>query len=79
MIIGQTKIPQELILGDFNYAFAAFNFLAKLDFFLAAVFFTITPFVQAWSIFFVASTKRVSAEATSPASIAVSNFFTAVL
>ena len=29
------------------YAFIAFNFLAKLDFFLAAVFLTITPFVQA--------------------------------
>ena len=37
-----------------TYAFAAFNFLAKLDFFLAAVFLTIIPFVQAWSIFLVA-------------------------
>ena len=30
-----------------HYAFAALSFLAKLDFFLAAVFLTITPFVQA--------------------------------
>ena len=30
-----------------NYAFIAFNFFAKLDFFLAAVFFTITPLLQA--------------------------------
>ena len=29
------------------YLLIAFNFLAKLDFFLAAVFLTITPFVQA--------------------------------
>ena len=29
------------------YAVKVFSFLANLDFFLAAVFFTITPFVQA--------------------------------
>lgn len=30
-----------------TYALTAFNFFAILDFFLAAVFFTITPLVQA--------------------------------
>lgn len=30
-----------------NYALTAFNFFAKLDFFLAAVFLTITPLAQA--------------------------------
>ena len=61
------------------YAFIAFNFFAKLDFFLEAVFLTITPFVQAWSIFFVASASNVLASSTFPASTACSNYLTADL
>ena len=54
----------------FIYAFIAFNFFAKADFFLEAVFLTITPFVQAWSIFFVASESKTFASSTFPASTA---------
>ena len=43
------------------------------------MFFTKTPFVQAWSIFFVASENKVLASSMFPAYIACSNFLTAVL
>ena len=62
-----------------HVAIAAFNFFDKLDFFLEAVFFTITPFVQAWSIFLVASENRTLASSKLPAATASSNFLTADL
>ena len=53
-----------------NYFAIEFNFLDIYDFFLAAVFFTITPFVQAWSTFFVASENNFVASSLFPASTA---------